>query len=63
VRWQERPAAANLPTPPSAAAAEPELSLDGYRSLWDAPEVEFSPALQFLYRRLAQAQAATGGGR
>ncbi len=53
VRWQEREAAAALPGAASRArgraarsrsglrAGPPELA--GYRSLWDAPEVEFSP--------------------
>jgi len=58
VRWQERAGAAAFPAParparapalepPTAAAAE----LAGYRSVWDAPEVEHSPALEFLYPR------------
>jgi NADH-quinone oxidoreductase subunit G len=63
VRWQERPAgAAALSRPgsdPRQAGGEPELSapsaedLDfgAFRSVWDAPEVEFSPALQFLFPR------------
>jgi NADH-quinone oxidoreductase subunit G len=63
VRWPERDAAAAFPaaglersapggepgeltpTPPNAA------ELAGHRSIWDAPEVEFSPALEFLYPR------------
>jgi NADH-quinone oxidoreductase subunit G len=61
VRWQERDAAAAFPSatlergardggelapiPPNAA------ELAGHRSVWDAPEVEFSPALEFLYPR------------
>jgi NADH-quinone oxidoreductase subunit G len=62
VRWQERAAAAAFPTPataeepegPSAAAVQPPedaADLDGYRSVWDAPEVEHSPALEFLFPR------------
>jgi NADH-quinone oxidoreductase subunit G len=63
VRWQERPGgAAALPRPgadPRRTDGEPELSapseqdLDfgAFRSVWDAPEVEFSPALQFLFPR------------
>jgi NADH-quinone oxidoreductase subunit G len=60
VRWQEREAAAAFPATtlaqgtsvgelvePTANASE----LAGYRSLWDAPEVEFSPALEFLFPR------------
>jgi NADH-quinone oxidoreductase subunit G len=57
VRWQERPAASAFPfaEPPELPAAElaplPDdaAELAGYRSLWDAAEVEFSPALEFLY--------------
>ena len=60
VRWQERPAAASFPAGdpgPLADLAEQVLSQGsngsgtaavGYRSLWDAPEVRFSPALEFL---------------
>jgi NADH-quinone oxidoreductase subunit G len=62
VRWQERDAASQFP---AAQAADAELlreeelvapgadaqDLAGYRSLWQAPEVEFSPALRFLARR------------
>jgi NADH-quinone oxidoreductase subunit G len=61
VRWQEREAAASFPTVEggAAAAAKPEiaatpanaLELAGFRSVWDAPEVEFSPALEFLFPR------------
>jgi NADH-quinone oxidoreductase subunit G len=60
VRWQERDAAAAYPavTPeesaPSAPLSEPgedAAELAGYRSIWDAPEVEFSPALEFLFPR------------
>ncbi len=61
VRWQERDAAAAFPAParelparnePSAAAGSQDaVALAGYRSVWDAPEVEFSPALEFLYPR------------
>jgi NADH-quinone oxidoreductase subunit G len=59
VRWQERAAASNFP----ATTAEPRpreelaetpadaLELAGFRSVWDAPEVEFSPALEFLFPR------------
>ena len=62
VRWQQREAAGSLPggrpgaagrggragalpAAPTAAGGEPL----GYRSLWDAPEVRFSPALEFLF--------------
>ncbi|HEY1833259.1 MAG TPA: NADH-quinone oxidoreductase subunit NuoG [Solirubrobacteraceae bacterium] len=60
VRWQEREAAAALPAPEQAEAVAGELaSIDsveaaeraGYRSVWDSAEVEFSPALEFLYPR------------
>jgi NADH-quinone oxidoreductase subunit G len=68
IRWQERPAAdaypradvaagdqlpAQLqPSPPDAA------ELAAYRSVWDATEVEFSPALAFLHPRSAKAARA-----
>jgi NADH-quinone oxidoreductase subunit G len=61
IRWQERPAADAYPrvdvgsgeqlhtqlqpSPPDAA------ELAAYRSVWDATEVEFSPALEFLHPR------------
>jgi len=60
VRWQQREAAASFPAGdpgPLADLAAQVLSngADGsrgeppaYRSLWDAPEVRFSPALEFL---------------
>jgi NADH-quinone oxidoreductase subunit G len=61
VRWQERDAASAFPAPERSAQEllrEEELlsAEDGgqpaaYRSLWDAPEVEFSPSLRFLSRR------------
>ncbi len=55
VRWQERAAAVAFPAAP-AGLATGELTVGepasegeaGYRSLWDAPEVEHSPALEFL---------------
>ena len=58
VRWHEREAASAFPAadpsegptstpPPGADAAE----LAGWRSVWDAPEVEYSPALEFLFPR------------
>ncbi len=59
LRWQEhdgaaafpRPAQATAPTSPSESAIAPERAADlaGYRSVWDAPEVEHSPALEFLF--------------
>ncbi len=72
VRWQEREAAAGFPEPPAAPAtssangAAPSAATG---SIWDAPEVEFSPSLKFLYRRVeheagpAAAAVATGGER
>jgi NADH-quinone oxidoreductase subunit G len=56
VRWQERAGARAFPAPGEPIAAPPreaeELDageLAGYRSVWDAPEVEFSPSLEFLF--------------
>jgi NADH-quinone oxidoreductase subunit G len=50
-----------LPSPPAFAqlessddgepAATDATELAGWRSVWDAPEVEFSPALEFLFPR------------
>jgi NADH-quinone oxidoreductase subunit G len=63
VRWQERDSASAFPqagpagAPDAAQASEaapsPEEAADlaGWRSVWDAPEVEFSPALEFLFPR------------
>ncbi len=61
VRWQERDAASAFPAPDrelsadaeqgAAAGSQDAVALAGYRSVWDAPEVEFSPALEFLYPR------------
>ena len=57
VRWQERDAASAYPTATPdlsgrtgslAQAGDGAAELAGYRSIWDAPEVEFSPALEFL---------------
>jgi NADH-quinone oxidoreductase subunit G len=70
VRWQERAAAAAFPSPVTAAAPEgpspapvqpPEDAeeLAGWRSVWDAPEVEHSPALEFLAPSRANARAAS----
>jgi NADH-quinone oxidoreductase subunit G len=59
VRWQERAAAAAFPAPstepdgsraPTPTAPAEAADLAGYRSVWDAPEVEFSPTLEFLHR-------------
>ncbi len=60
VRWQEREAAdaypsTELDTSQTASAStltepgEDAAERSGYRSVWDAPEVRFSPALEFLY--------------
>jgi len=57
VRWQERPAAGAFPAPSAPAVRPPEPAgpaagaeaFDGYRSVWEAPEVEHSPALAFLH--------------
>ncbi len=67
VRWQERESASALPATDANAAqargadagargtdAEPgpdAAEIAGWRSVWDAPEVEFSPALEFLFPR------------
>jgi NADH-quinone oxidoreductase subunit G len=59
VRWQEREAASALPAPSGETAAVGLETVDaeqaseqaGYRSVWDSAEVEFSPALEFLYPR------------
>ena len=58
VRWQERDAAAAFPAPERAISRRARLAtapqdaadLAGWRSVWDAVEVEHSPALQFLSR-------------
>ena len=42
------PAAVTSPHPPSQPTALGRLALGTYRPLWAAPEVELSPALQFL---------------
>ncbi len=59
VRWQERDAASAFPAPGDGVAAQAphafatpagdSAAQAGYRSLWDAAEVEFSPALEFLF--------------
>ncbi|MCU0258953.1 MAG: molybdopterin-dependent oxidoreductase, partial [Solirubrobacteraceae bacterium] len=61
VRWPEREGAAAFPAadlgpfapePPAAApAANGRLRLGTFRSIWAAPEVGASPALQFLHPR------------
>jgi NADH-quinone oxidoreductase subunit G len=52
------PGAAGSPLPAQAGRAreEREHALAQHSSLWSSPEVEFSPALEFLYRRYALAQ-------
>ena len=60
LRWQERDGAAGFPRPAHAPASTsppesviaPEHAADlaGYRSVWDAPEVEHSPAFDFLFK-------------
>jgi len=55
IRWQERGAASAVPAPgselapPGALAPPGEDALEqaGWRSVWDCPEVEHSPALDF----------------
>ncbi len=60
VRWQERPQAtavdlrANIPP---AGDARPAEEVGSTPSIWAAPEVEFSPALKFLYRRWGLGEA------
>jgi len=54
VRWQDGQGAASLPAAgaidaPAVLAAEHDPDIEAYRSIWDAPEVEHSPALAFLY--------------
>jgi NADH-quinone oxidoreductase subunit G len=63
IRWQERDAVSEFPAAsaeaapeqsPAEAAQAPEedaADLAGWRSVWDAPEVEYSPALEFLFPR------------
>jgi NADH-quinone oxidoreductase subunit G len=76
VRWQERSAASAFPRPERAmqellnggagvAARADGAARLGYRSLWDAPEVEYSPALRFLFRGTGatNAGAQRGNGR
>jgi len=61
VRWQEREAAAAF-APAKEVVAPSRPALDGHRSLWDAPEVEFSPSLRFLYKRVRNGQPLAAGG-
>jgi NADH-quinone oxidoreductase subunit G len=62
VRWQEREAASSFPAGEPGAQLETArgelaetpanaLELAGFRSVWDAPEIEYSPALEFLFPR------------
>jgi NADH-quinone oxidoreductase subunit G len=69
MRWQERDAAGAYPAPqkaparPGRLAAEGEEAADlaGWRSVWDAVEVERSPALRFLAAGGAAGRAAAPG--
>ncbi len=82
VRWQERESASALPAAAAGAAqahdadagapasnAEPgpdAAEIAGWRSVWDATEVEFSPALEFLFPRAKDAVlplSYSGGGK
>jgi NADH-quinone oxidoreductase subunit G len=74
VRWQERASAAGFPAPgrrPRRATRLVREQDDGtsaealarYRSLWDAAEVQFSPALAFLFPRGAIRLAPAEDGR
>jgi NADH-quinone oxidoreductase subunit G len=57
VRWPEREGARAWPAATGQPAAElgpingQDAELAAYRSVWDAPEVEYSPALEFLFPR------------
>ncbi|HMD56315.1 MAG TPA: NADH-quinone oxidoreductase subunit NuoG [Solirubrobacteraceae bacterium] len=72
LRWQERTAAAAFPGADAAALAEGEppiappgphtVEVGAYRSLWDAPEVLFSPALRFLHPGTSCDEAAALAG-
>jgi NADH-quinone oxidoreductase subunit G len=67
VRWQDREAASAYPTAEPPQPGEAELAptpanaaeLAGYRSLWDAAEVQFSPSLEFLFAG-AEREAVAG---
>jgi len=78
VRWQEREAASAFPEPPantpddssdgraapSATGTNGVAHPEAAHSIWDSPEVEYSPSLKFLYRREeheAQPAAAVAG--
>ncbi len=58
VRWQERETASAFPMPPQGSQSLPQGGIAQFKgaspspmpSLWDSPEVEFSPSLSFLYR-------------
>ena len=67
VRWQEQDAASAFPAPGASArdagsaasaeaADEDAADLAGWRSVWDAVEVEHSPALEFLFGRERSAE-------
>jgi NADH-quinone oxidoreductase subunit G len=66
-RWQEHDAASAFPAAAAAARdaggaagaeapAEDAADLAGWRSVWDAAEVEHSPALEFLFPRERSAE-------
>ena len=63
------PAPADAVPSSSSASAEPgedAAEIAGWRSVWDAPEVEFSPALEFLFPRPTGAVlplSYSGGGK
>jgi NADH-quinone oxidoreductase subunit G len=72
VRWQDREAAASFPTGAPVGEAAPDLiafgndpatlleqrEVAGFRSIWDAPEVEHSPSLAFLHPESKAAERA-----
>jgi NADH-quinone oxidoreductase subunit G len=73
VRWQEREAASAFPEPPTGSAPEGTTRLTpgangaspptSPPSIWDSPEVEYSPSLKFLFRREeTEAQPAAAAG-
>jgi NADH-quinone oxidoreductase subunit G len=49
VRWPEHDAASAIAAGATGEAAPSSSPAAGYRSLWDSPEVEFSPTLRFLF--------------
>jgi NADH-quinone oxidoreductase subunit G len=76
LRWQERAAGGAFPQPAGdplqggapelLAPTKQDLEFGAFRSVWDAPEVEFSPALEFLFPRsepVAPAPSGDGDGQ